>query len=175
MCSRIKLSQRLCKNTHKWQLFEGDCVGQIKVMVDVVDAVSVQLVRNAWQGSLNLKACRTLSTCTDITEREGRQLGQVFWDIRCFLLQTQCLNFCTDLLDVLIGERGAKLCQFSSFFLSLSLVCRDKLNLSCVLAVADELQQQLLKALLSCKFFDVRNGVLVADIVQRTCVVIEPA
>ena len=47
MCSRIKLSQRLSKNAHKWQLFKGNCAGQIKVMVDVVDAVSIQLVRNA--------------------------------------------------------------------------------------------------------------------------------
>ena len=47
MCSRIKLSQRLSKNAHKRQLFEGNRVGQIKVMVDVVDAVSIQLVRNA--------------------------------------------------------------------------------------------------------------------------------
>ena len=75
MCSRIKLTQRLCKNAHKWQLFKGNCTGQIKVMVDVVNAVSIQLVRNAWQGSLNLKARRTLSTSTDITEREGRQLS----------------------------------------------------------------------------------------------------
>ena len=48
MCSRIKLSQRLSKNAHKWQLFKDNCAGQIKVMVDVVDAVSIQLVRNAW-------------------------------------------------------------------------------------------------------------------------------
>ena len=48
MCGRIKLSQRLSKNAHKWQLFKGNCAGQIKVMVDVVDAVSIQLVRNTW-------------------------------------------------------------------------------------------------------------------------------
>ena len=47
MCSRIKLSQRLSKNAHKRQLFKGNRAGQIKVMVDVVDAVSIQLVRNA--------------------------------------------------------------------------------------------------------------------------------
>ena len=91
------------------------------------------------------------------------------------MLQTQCLYLSADLLDVLISERGAKLYQFSGLFLRISLICGDKLNLSCVLAVADELQQQLLKALLSCKFFDVGNGVLVADVVQRTSVVIEPA
>ena len=91
------------------------------------------------------------------------------------MLQTECLNFCSDLLDILIGERRSKLLQLSSLFLSVSLVCGDKLNLSCVLAVANELQQQLLKALLSCKFFDIGNGVLVADVVQRASVVIEPA
>ena len=75
MCSRIKLSQHLSKNAHKWQLFKGNSVGQVKVMVDVVNAVSIQLVCNAWQGSLNLKARRTFSTCADITKREGRQLS----------------------------------------------------------------------------------------------------
>ena len=47
VCSRIKLAERLCKNTHNRQLFKGNCAGQIKVMVDVVDVVSIQLVRNA--------------------------------------------------------------------------------------------------------------------------------
>ena len=109
VCSCIKFAQHLSKNANKRQFLKGNRVSQIKVMVNVVNAVSVQLVCNARQGSLNLKASRALSTCTNITEREGRQLGKIFRSIRCFLLQTECLNFCTNLLDVFISKCRAKL------------------------------------------------------------------
>ncbi len=84
------LSQRLSKNAHK-RLFEGNRVGQIKVMVDVVDAEYPSRAMHGGELQPIKPADALYLQLISLSERDGNLAG-VFWSVRCFLLQVAVLQ-----------------------------------------------------------------------------------
>ena len=170
---RPQLAEKIRQDACVDQL-AGCKAAQVKVEIQVVDAVGVQLVGDAGQGRRGVEALRLGAGRLDVGHAQLGQAGQGLGRVGGLLLGAQGGDLGGNRGQVVFGHRGAKGGQLGFFLGGVAVFHGHQLDLGAVGAVAHQAVKKLLvKAGVQARLGR-GQGLFVVDIVKRALVVVEP-
>ena len=144
-------------------------------MVDVVDPMGVELVSDAGERRVRPGGLRLGRGLVDVGDREHGQGGQALGGVGELLLGAEGLHVVDHLATLLGRHRVSLRCQLGGLAVGVVLGHGDELYLGGVGVLADEFAEEPLEVAVVEPGLDVRERLLVAQVVVGVVVIVEPA
>ena len=172
--SRVQPAEKVGEHADPRQLPHGEAA-QVEVVVDVVDAVRVELVGDAGQRRLDVDWRRLRRGRLDVGDGELRQGRERLGGVRGLLLRAQRGDLLAHGGELVVSHAGAQALELGGLLVRCALGDGHELHLGGVGARAHELSEQALEEAVVEPLLELGERVLVAQVVCRAIVVVEPA
>ncbi len=169
----VELAEKVGEHADVRQLI-GREAAQVEVVVDVGDAVRVELVGDAGQGRLDHGRVRLRRGVLDVGHGELGQGGERLGRVGGLLFRAQRLDLGGHGGEVLVGHCGSAGGQLGLLLGGVAALHGHELDLGRVAALADDLAKEPLVEPVVEAGLGLGERILVVDVVKRATVVVEP-